>query len=116
MLRRLADDEFLNLGELVVGDTDEVSTLSEVGDVDVGAVLSNELRGGDNAAAHVDESHVNITGNTREGDEHVAGSGVGLELHVDAVCNRIEATTFFEEALEDHVAFDSIFRSVRLPA
>lgn len=108
LLRRLADDEFLNLGELVVGDTDEVSTLSKVGDVDVGAVLSNELRGGDNAAAHVDESHINITGNTREGDEHVAGSGVGLELHVDAVCNRIEARTSFEEALEDHVAFDSI--------
>jgi len=89
-MKRLANDEFFNFAEFVVGDADEVGTLGEVAEVDDLSIFSIDVLVVDHAAAHVDEHAVDHTVDTVDGEVNNRGGGVGLEVHANASCSGID--------------------------
>ena len=106
----LANDQLFNFAELVVGDADKVSTLGQVRDVDAGAVLSVELSGGDNTAAHIDERHVDIAANTLQADLNIAACRVGLESHSNIGSDGVESDVLFEGAAQLVTSSGDVFK------
>ena len=88
---RLADDQLLDLAELVVGDTDEVSTLGKTIEVDNLRSLSIDVLVVNHAAAHVDEHAVHHAADTLDVQVDLRSGGVGLEVHADIGGNGIDA-------------------------
>ena len=107
-LKGLANNQFLNFGELVVGDADKVSTLGEIADVDGLGSLGVDILVVNHAAAHVDEHAVDHTGNTFDVHVDQRGGGVGLEVHANAGSSRIDGDmggfTLSEDELDGVVA------------
>ena len=112
----LANNQFLDFGELFVGDTDKVSTLGEAAEVDNIAVLSIDVLVVNNTAAHVDDGAVDHTVDTFERQADLRGGRIGLEGHLDIVGNRIDTDTLtdFGEDKLNGVVFGKVAEGVRI--
>ena len=106
-VQRLANNQLLNFAELVVGDADKVSTLGKIAQVDYVVAFSIDVLVVNHATAHVDKSAVDHTGNTVEFQVDLRGGGVGLEVHLNSVGDRIDTdglTILGEDELDSVVS------------
>ena len=105
-LRVLADDEFLNLAEGIVGDAHEVGTSGNTIEVD-DSLTSSDVGIVDHAATHVDDAAVSLAGEASHIEADLRGGGVGGQQEVHVVLDVADIQPFLADAGGDgHILGD----------